>query len=89
MGNGGNGEWGMNSVILSGWRAGDVEFRKVELTKLIHNTSQLGMATAKSLVDQLINGNDVEVVFSDRETAELFSEQASKLGVRIGAVSDR
>ena len=79
----------MSAVILSGWHLGDPGFSKVELIKLIHSSSELGLAGAKSLVDRMVEGEDVELIFSDRETAESFTETASNLGVRIRTVSVR
>ena len=79
----------MSAVILSGWHPGDPGFSKVELTKPIHSSSELGLAGAKSLVDRMVEGEDVELIFGDRETAESFTETASNLGVRIRTVSVR
>ena len=78
----------MSTVILSGWQPGDPEFNKVELTKLVRNSNGLGLADAKALVDRLVDGEDIEVVFNDREAAESFSELAIALGaqVRTGSV---
>lgn len=79
----------MSAVILSGWHPGEPGFSKVEVTKLIHSSSDLGLAESKSLVDRMVDGEDVELVLVDRQTAESFSETASKLGVRIRTVSVR
>jgi hypothetical protein len=79
----------MSALTLSGWHPGEPGFSKVEVTKLIHGFSELGLTKAKSLVDRMVDGEDVELIFGDRETAESFIETASKLGVRIRTVSVR
>lgn len=77
----------MSAVILSGWQPGDPSFNKVELTTLIRGSTDLGLAEAKSLVDRMVDGEDIEVTFSDREAAESFSEKAAVLGARVRTVS--
>lgn len=79
----------MSAVTISGWHRGHPGFSKVAVTKLIHSSSELGLAEAKSLVDRMVEGEDVELIFGDLETAESFTETASKLGVRIRTVRVR
>jgi ribosomal protein L7/L12 len=82
-------EWGMNTVVLSGWQSGDPGLNKVELTKLIRSSNGLGLADAKALVDRLVDGVDIELTFTDREAAESFSEAAIALGAQIRTGSVR
>jgi ribosomal protein L7/L12 len=79
----------MSTVVLSGWRPGDPGLNKVELTKLIRNSNGLGLTDAKVLVDRLVDGEDIELAFTDREAAESFSDAAVALGAQIKTGSVR
>jgi hypothetical protein len=67
----------MCEVQLTGWRVG---LRKVALTLLIRNRTELGLSPAKKRVDQLLDGERVSLSFADKATAMAFYHEATDLG---------
>lgn len=67
----------MCEVRLTGWRVGT---RKVSLTLLIRDWTDLGLSQAKSEVDRLLAGDIVSLSLPDRATATAFCREAAALG---------
>ena len=63
------------TVVLTGWAEG---FRKIRLTKLIQERTDLGLADAKHRTDALLSG--AEVRFEALDAAGDFLAEATKMG---------
>lgn len=74
----------MIHIRLKGWRTG---LKKIALTELIYHNTALSLAEAKHCVDQLVNGDAVDITISDAATANTFVEQAVALGAICEVVS--
>ncbi len=77
----------LNVVKLKGWQRGDPGINKVELTKLVQISKHTKLGEAKGVTDRVVEGEDVEIEFTDRETAETFCEHAAALGVQVQSLS--
>jgi ribosomal protein L7/L12 len=70
----------MQEVMMIGWKPG---LRKISLSHLLQELTDLSMAEAKEYVDRLLRGEKVTVVMTSSSIAEDFSKRASDLGAII------
>lgn len=68
----------MSKVRLSGWRPG---LEKVDLNGLLRERAGLSLSSAKSAVDEILEGLPVDLNFPTREAAEAFGSEARRLGI--------
>lgn len=67
----------MTIIEIVGWKEG---LEKVNLTKLQMELLDLTLPRAKKNVDDLLNGNIVEIEVKNTESADLFLEKAFEMG---------
>jgi len=70
----------MKNLKLIGWRKG---LAAVSLTQLISQHATHSLIKAKRVLDELLNGNEIQLTFANEEDATLFREKAEKLGAII------
>lgn len=70
----------MANVLLTGWKPG---LRKVSLTRLLQQYTQLSLVDAKGNVDRLLTGAAVTITLISDDVVNEFVEQAIAIGVNV------
>jgi hypothetical protein len=65
-------------VKLTGWREG---MQKVSLTKLQKGYFQMSLREAKTNVDRLLDGKEIEIEVESINQAQSFIQEVKQLGV--------
>ncbi len=71
----------MRDVLLVGWQDG---LQKVKLNKLLQQYCGMSLSSAKSAVDQLLEGGSVKCRLCEPSLRDEFLEEARSLGALIG-----
>lgn len=69
-------------VKITGWESG---FNKVEMSRLIRSSTELGLADSKQSVDSILEGNSVILVLNCKSDVEIFLKTARGLGAVCSA----
>jgi hypothetical protein len=75
----------MIRIIFDGWNIG---MRTIPFIRLLNEEAGLSLSKSKKLKDQLVNGEQIEIVVRDKELANIILSNAIKLNVRGYIISD-
>ena len=67
----------MTTLQIAGWKKG---MNTVALMKAVQHHSTGSLATAKTLVEDLLAGKEVVLEFADEDARESFRREAAQLG---------
>lgn len=68
----------MTKIVLIGWREG---FNKVQFNHFLQSRCEMGLADAKRSVDQVLDGERVELDFE--EFSQVDEQRMTELGVKF------